>query len=354
VNTRQLFHNIMHYGSFDRAPVFHWCGWGETHARWEREGLAKDADHYAFFGARPMPWGIPVNLDLFPQFEEETIEENDAYRIFRQGDGVVAQHWKNRSCIPRFIDFMLEDRSAWPEYRKRLQLDPRRIPNGLRADIESHLAADEVVVAGTGSLVGWLRNWMGVQNFGIACCEDPAFIADVVETVSDLVCWSLDQVLPGITIDAAWGWEDICFRSGPLVPPSVFEDAVLPGYRKIAEKLRSYGCDLYLVDCDGKIDALLPLWLDAGVNTMFPIEVGPWGPDPMAYRRQYGKQLRIFGAINKLVLERDRSEIEREIERRKPLMAEGGYVPLPDHLITPDTPLDNYRYYLDCLRALRF
>jgi len=27
---------------------------------------------------------------------------------------------------------------------------------------------------------------------------------------------------------------------------------------------------------------------------------------------------------------------------------------LPDHLITPDTPLDQYRYYLDRLRELRF
>jgi len=28
---------------------------------------------------------------------------------------------------------------------------------------------------------------------------------------------------------------------------------------------------------------------------------------------------------------------------RMPLMREGGYIPLPDHLITPDTPLEDYR-----------
>jgi hypothetical protein len=27
---------------------------------------------------------------------------------------------------------------------------------------------------------------------------------------------------------------------------------------------------------------------------------------------------------------------------------------MPDHLITPQTPLDDYRYYLDRVRALRF
>lgn len=354
MTSRELFQNIMHYRDFARMPVFHWSGWGETHERWESEGLSKDTNHCEFFGAKPMPWTIPVNLDLFPQFEEENIEETDTYRIFRQGDGVIAQHWRNRSCIPHFIDFTLKDRSSWPEYQRRLQPDDRRLPEDLSATIESRFASDEIVVASTGSLVGWLRNWMGVQNFGVACCEDPAFIADVVETVSDLVCWSLDQVLPGIAIDAGWGWEDICFRNGPLVPPAVFQSAVLPGYKKIAEKLTAHGCNLYVVDCDGRIDSLLPLWLDAGVNVMFPIEIGPWNTDPIEYRRQYGKKLRIFGAIDKLVLERDHASIDREIELRKPLMAEGGYIPLPDHLITPGTSLDNYRYYLDCLRALRF
>ena len=46
------------------------------------------------------------------------------------------------------------------------------------------------------------------------------------------------------------------------------------------------------------------------------------------------------------------TSIDAEIDRRVPLMADGGYVPLPDHLITPDTPLDDYRYYLDRIRAL--
>ena len=34
-------------------------------------------------------------------------------------------------------------------------------------------------------------------------------------------------------------------------------------------------------------------------------------------------------------------------------MKEGGFVPLPDHLIPPDVSLDNYRYYLDALRKVR-
>ena len=90
------------------------------------------------------------------------------------------------------------------------------------------------------------------------------------------------------------------------------------------------------------------------MNIMFPVEIGAWGAEPMALRKQYGKELRIYGGIDKLVLEKDKAAIDAGIERRIPLMAEGGFVPLPDHLITPDTPLENMRYYHDKIRALRF
>ena len=71
-------------------------------------------------------------------------------------------------------------------------------------------------------------------------------------------------------------------------------------------------------------------------------------------KKKYGKKLRVIGGINKLELEKGPDAIDAEIERRIPLMAEGGFIPLPDHLITPGTSLENYKYYLDRIRELRF
>lgn len=354
MSSRNLFRNIMHYGNFDRMPVWHWKGWPETEERWVNEGLALDTDRLAFFDAEPLPRGIPINTDLYPLFDEETIEETAAYRVFRQPDGVIAQHFKGRSALPHYVDFHFKDRSGWAEYEKRLQPHPDRIPADIDNAIAELKALDAPLAIDVRSMVGLTRNWMGVNNFCVACCEDPGLIAEVADTIANLVCWWLDQILPKVQVDLGWAWEDICFKTGPLVPPDVFRSAAVPAYRKITDKLHQYGCDLCAVDSDGKVDDLVPLWLEGGVNVMFPIEVGTWDGDPMAYRRKYGAELRVIGGIDKLVLERDRAAIDAEIERRKPLMAEGGFVPLPDHLITPDTPLDNYRYYLDKIRELRF
>lgn len=355
MHTRELFLNIMNYGAFDRMPVFHWNGWAETVARWVGEGLpADESRHCAFLEADPLPPGVPINLNLFPLFEEEILEETSGYRLVRQEDGVIARHSARGSSIPQYVDYLLKGRDTWPEYQKRLQPDPGRIPPDLDAAVAALKARNQPVALCTGSMVGLLRNWMGAENFCITCCEDPEFVAEVADTMANLICWAIDLVGPKIQIDLGWAWEDICFRTGPLIQPRVFEQAAVPAYRKVSDRLRAHGCTLHMVDCDGWIEPLIPLWLEGGVNVMFPLEIGAWNADPAALRRTFGKEMRILGGIDKMVLEQDRAAIDAEIERRRPLMAEGGMIPLPDHVITPGTSLDNYRYYLDQIRNLRF
>ena len=117
-------------------------------------------------------------------------------------------------------------------------------------------------------------------------------------------------------------------------------------------KLEAYGIQLMGVDCDGFIEPLLGLWLDAGVNLHYPVEVGVWNADPMALRIKFGKELRMVGGFNKLALEQEPAAIDAEIERRITIMKDGGYIILPDHHITPGTSLKNYKYYLNRIRNL--
>ncbi|MFH1707923.1 MAG: uroporphyrinogen decarboxylase family protein [Planctomycetota bacterium] len=351
---RELMLDILNYRKVDRMPVIHWAGWRETRERWLTEGLPKDQSEHAFFNAAPMGSGLGINVGLFPEFKEETIEETAAYRIFRQNDGVIAQHWKEKSCIPHFIDFTLKDRDGWAEYKKRLQPDPARIPADFKERIKKARASGTIVTQSTAAMIGWVRNWMGVENMAYLSCDDRDLFREMAMTIADLVVWALDQIPKDVQIDAGWGWEDICFRTGPLVSPEIFKDVAVPGYRKIADKLHARGTKFFVVDCDGYINDLVPLWLESGVNVMFPIEIGAWKADPADYRKRYGKDLLIYGGVDKLEFEKGPAAIDAEIKRRVPLMKQGGFIPLPDHLITPDTSLVNYQYYLEALRKLRF
>jgi len=349
---RERFNAIMFYEEFDRVPVWHWTEWAETQQRWADEGLPVDGNRYEYFGCDPMTAGVPLHLGLLPGFEEETVEETDEYRIFRQADGVIAQHWKAKSCIPHYVDFILKDRQSWPEYKRRLQPDPARLPQDLPKISADLKATNMPVSVPTASLTGWLRDWMGVVGFSYIQHDDPELLGEMVNTIADLVCWGLDQVLPHCHADLGWGWEDICGKNGPLVSPRVFEEYVVPGYRKISDKLAEYGTKLHLTDCDGDIRALVPGWLRGGVNVMFPIEIGTWSADPMAFRQQYGRELRIIGGVDKLEIAKGAEATKAEIRRRLPLMRDGGFIPLPDHLIVPETSLADYRFYIECMKRL--
>jgi uroporphyrinogen decarboxylase len=343
----------MHYGSFDRMPVLHWTGWEETMERWYGEGLPRNKSQHEFFNATPLWGGIWTNLNLYPEFETEVLEETDDYRIFRGGDGVVCQDWKHKSCIPHYIDFTLKEAKDWPEYKRRLQPNLARIPEQLDKQIADAEASGLPICVGIASMMGWIRNWMGVENMSFLMYDDRDVYSDMVMTLADLTCWGLDQVLPKVKADYAHGWEDICGRSGPLVSPDIFDECVAPGYLKIRAKLEEYGVPLMGVDSDGDVTQLIGHWLDAGVNVQFPIEVGAWKGDAMAFRKQYGKELRVVGNFDKLTLEQSHSAVLEEIDRLMPLMKEGGFIILPDHLITPGVALDDYRWYLDQIRAIR-
>ena len=110
--------------------------------------------------------------------------------------------------------------------------------------------------------------------------------------------------------------------------------------------------DIVSVDCDGCIDALLPIWLENGVNTMFPIEVGTWNASIAPWREKYGKDLRGVGGMNKTVFARDYQAVDQEVERLRPLMELGGYIPCPDHRIAPDAKFENVQYYCEKMKSL--
>ena len=176
MTNRELFQQIMNYGQFDRMPVIHWRGWDETHERWFQEGYPKDCNAHEYFDAAPQWTSFGANLDLFPVFEEKTIEETDEYRIFSDKAGVICQDWKNKSCIPHYIDFTLKEAKHWLRFKQRLQPDQARIPDDIEQRIDRASKSGLPIAVNVASMMGWIRNWMGVENMSYLMYDDPKYM----------------------------------------------------------------------------------------------------------------------------------------------------------------------------------
>jgi len=94
------------------------------------------------------------------------------------------------------------------------------------------------------------------------------------------------------------------------------------------------------------------LWLEAGINCMFPLEIGTWNADPVKFRQEYGRVLLLMGGVDKQLLARSKGEIEREVHRLAPLVEEGGFIGFCDHRVPPTVPLENYMFYLETAREV--
>ena len=359
---RQRFLATMNYEARDRCPICDFGFWPETIEAWHAQGLPdwvggghRTTDTDAFFGMDKYGGGAPgVNVGLCPAFKREVVEDRGEQEVIRNGEGVLLLRQKHMGSIPIHLDHTLKDRESWEEHFKpRLDPDtPERYPDWEEARKSwRNEACPYPRTVGGGSLFGWIRNWMGIENVSYLIYDDPGLFEEMVETIADLVVACHRRAFAeGASFDACQMWEDMCYNAGPLLGVEHFKKHLVPNYKRITEQLRANGCEIVWLDCDGKIDDLIPHWLEAGVNTMFPIEVGTWGGDPVRYRREYGRELRLMGGFDKHILARGEGEIAAEVDRLTPLVEEGGYIPFADHRVPPDVPLSNYVFYLERAR----
>lgn len=365
MNDRQRFIATMHYRPRDRAPICDFGFWNETIPEWHKQGLpesvqwpTKDGQSTdAYFGMDSYGGGPSPNNGLFPWFESKVVEDRGDHELFQQGDGVIVLRKKYMGSIPEHHAHLLVDRESWIDlYKPRLMPDtPGRYPADWSDFTRQWQDPNRTTVcnAWCGSLYGWIRDWMGIENASMAVYDDPAWFEEMVTTFADLTIVGLEKSFEhGAKYDSASFWEDMCYNAGPLLSPEHFKRFLVPHYKRITSLLRKHGTDVIIVDCDGKIDALLPLWLDAGVNCMFPIEVGTWNGDPVRFRREYGRGLLMMGGFDKHLLAGTKKQIEREVIRLTPLVEEGGFIGFADHRVPPDVPLENYYFYLKTVRKI--
>jgi uroporphyrinogen decarboxylase len=202
-----------------------------------------------------------------------------------------------------------------------------------------------------GGMFGGMRNFLGVERACTLFYDDPAFVEEIMDAVADFIIAMMSQILDYTDVDVYGFWEDMAYKTGPLVSPSMMRKFALPRYKRVVDFMRSRGVKHISLDSDGDISSLIPVWVDAGIDTLYPFEV-QCGMDVLKVRQEYGRNLRMWGGINKYALALGPEAIDAELKRVRPLVEDGGYVPALDHSMPPDVPFSSYLYYMEKLREI--
>jgi hypothetical protein len=364
----ERFLACMEYQPSDCRPNHEIGVWIQTLIRWKKEGFKCDQDFpwlwfdgVAELGLDKQEF-IPVNYGFMPAFEEKIFEETPEYKIEQDALGIVRKELKQgevdgfRLSMDQHLKFPVEKPEDFRDIKRRLiAAIPERYPENLDERIKHWNQRDYPLVLGENCAANgfyWrAREFMGTENLSYAWYDYPDLMHEMMEFFADFIIETSRPVLEKIDVEYFTLNEDMSMKNGPLLSPETFKKFIFPHLKRMVEFFKSHGTKYFAVDTDGNPTKLLPLLLDAGVDTLWPIERAA-DFHPLEIRKRFGKSLRLWGGVDKRVLAQGRDAIQAHLREFIPLIEEGGFIPTVDHLIPPDVSWDNFRYYMDMKQAL--
>jgi uroporphyrinogen decarboxylase len=257
--------------------------------------------------------------------------------------------------MSEFLSFPIKNRADWEIY-KAAHLDPddpRRLQTNWREKGREWIEKGYPIQLGyfpDAGVFGPYRWLMGDEEGLVALKTMPDLAHEIMDHITTLYLTVWEQVVAEVRVDVIHLWEDMCYVAGPLISPKMWEEFLGPNYRRIKAFALKHNILVISVDTDGQPERITPAMIRAGVNLLFPLEVAA-GCDINDWQRRF-PELAFSGAIDKRVLALGPAAIDAELERIRPALERGKYIPDLDHLIPDDVSWENYCYFAQALKRM--
>ncbi len=314
---------------------------------WRNQGASEaEIDFSVFRYRRPMTHSVGVNTGWLGGGPQTILEDNEEFTVAIDKYGRRVKLIKRSATLPLPLDYPVASMDDWLRVKEHYVFSDERFGDDWK---QRALDAREKGLVLQVSIPGGFdepRQLMGEAHLCESYYTQPELILDMLETMGKTAVRILDRVTNEIPVDQLFVHEDMAGKSGPLAGPKQVETYIKPYYRMVWDLLESRGARVFSQDSDGDMNPVIPAFLDAGINLMYPNEPAA-GMDIVKIREEYGNRLAFMGGIDKHVIRRSQEEIEAELEYKIPPMVESGGCLLGlDHRIPNGTPVESYRFYI--------
>ena len=352
---RERVLRIFNYQPVDRRPLHLVGPWGDTLERWYGEGLPRDVDLNKFLGVTPLAMTNVAGIaGIYPTYETRVLREDDTFKYMIDGYGRTVRDFKHHTSMPEWLDFAVKTpadlQRVLDEHFDMARLE-ERFPPEWEARVKKAAASDALILTDGGCFYWTLRSLAGVEYASYLFYDAPELVDELFERYCLVTLEGIRRAAKLVRIDLIGFGEDIGFKTGPLVSPVMFRQFILPRYKRIMDLAHSYGINLTWYDSDGDVRQFIPDYLSVGINGLAPCEVAA-NMIPCELRKTYGRELRLVGGIDKREIAKGPAAIDAELERNRPVIEEGGFLPAIDHSIPADISFANYRYFLEKLQKI--
>jgi uroporphyrinogen decarboxylase len=196
------------------------------------------------------------------------------------------------------------------------------------------------VLTGT-LLTGIYQHVVGFEDFMVMVHTDRPFIEELLDASAEFHR-RMVEFYCRYPLDVVYIGDDVAFRSGLFMRPSVFLDLWVERMSYVVQPARERGIPL-IFHSDGTVYDILDTVIDMGFRALNPIE--PYGMDIYEVKRRWGERIALMGNLDiagALAFGTPDDVIADTKEHLERLMPGGGYIAASSHSIMDHIPIENY------------
>ncbi len=316
---RDKFRAVMLDGDLSKGiPIIEWAGfWDQTVENWTKQGIPANANLTEWFGldrhyqiwVGPREHGCPV-----PQ---------------HHGAGIMSDEADYERISPhlyRIPSFDPQSMVGWRNMQEK----------------------GEVLLWITLEGPFWFpRTLFGIEKHLYAFYDHPNLIKRMNTDLAEFNIKALEAVCQYYTPDFMTFAEDMSYNNGPMISYKLMDEFMAPFYYRVVPEIKKRGI-ITFIDSDGDIEPIIPWFEKVGIEGILPLERMA-GVNVNRIRKSYPKW-NMIGGFDKTVMHLGENAIRNELERIKPAVLGGYYIPSCDHQTPPAVSVKDYQLYVRLLR----
>jgi uroporphyrinogen decarboxylase len=243
------------------------------------------------------------------------------------------------------------DAHPWPDPH-----DPGRC-RGLRDEARRlHQETDHAIALNMpGGVVTQAQFMRGFEDWFADLIADPTFYHALLERTTDLwIEMAKDELdAAGDHVDFCFYGDDVAFQNGPMMSMELYRKMVKPYHARLFSYIKSRTSAKILYHSCGSVVHLIPDLIEMGVDALNPVQVSAKRMDTQALKREFGKDLAFWGAIDtqRVLPFGSPQDVRAEVQRRiADLGPGGGYTLCAVHNIQADVSPENICAMYDAAR----
>jgi len=345
----------------DRIPRFD-LFWQEFIDKWlEEKKLPLDTNINEYYD---LDFVLCV-MNEDPRIESFTlIERGEDYTVFKSGFGCTCKK-ADYSPMPAYLDFEVKSADQYEDFVLEDPSDERRYVQpsanilSSSGNVEAPSFQDQMAGA-EGKFVrmglvleGQEFMWRirGMQELFVDLMLEEKKVKKMLERAEAFeIQLGLNQIKMGVDLMFIGG--DVAYDKGMFYSPDTWRKYFKPMLRNMCQAFKSAKPDIKILyhGC-GNASAVFDEMIECGIDAYQSLEVKA-GLDVVELKKKYRNRLAFVGNIDvRDVLTGDQDRLKRDVLRRLNAAKGGGYIPMSDHSVPDNVPIENYDFYMDLINT---